>query len=95
MSRYDLIVVGGGPGGSAAAKEAADNGLKVIILERGRFCGEKNSSGFGLSPKAARDFDYIKGPRCSLAVADKIRCNAHRRPKAIKLRPYDMGPDAA
>ena len=37
MSRYDLIVVGGGPGGSAAAKEAADNGLKVIILERGRF----------------------------------------------------------
>jgi electron transfer flavoprotein-quinone oxidoreductase len=60
MSRYDLIVVGGGPGGSAAAKEAAENGLKVIILERGRFCGEKNSSGFGLSPKAARDFDYIR-----------------------------------
>ena len=60
MSSYDLIVVGGGPGGSAAAKEAADSGLKVLILERGRFCGEKNSSGFGLAPKAARDFDYIK-----------------------------------
>jgi len=60
MSNYDLIVVGGGPGGSAAAKEAADAGLKVVILERGRFCGEKNSSGFGLAPKAARDFDYIK-----------------------------------
>jgi len=60
MSNYDLVVVGGGPGGSAAAKEAADAGLKVVILERGRFCGEKNSSGFGLAPKAARDFDYIK-----------------------------------
>jgi len=60
MKSYDLIVVGGGPGGSAAAKEAADAGLKTVILERGRFCGEKNSSGFGLSPKAARDFDYIK-----------------------------------
>ena len=60
MSNYDLIVVGGGPGGSAAAKEAADAGLKVIILERGRFCGEKNSSGFGLSPKVSRDFDYIR-----------------------------------
>jgi electron transfer flavoprotein-quinone oxidoreductase len=60
MSSYDLIVVGGGPGGSAAAKEAADAGLKTIVFERGRFCGEKNSSGFGLSPKAARDFDYIK-----------------------------------
>jgi electron transfer flavoprotein-quinone oxidoreductase len=60
MSSYDLIVVGGGPGGSAAAKEAADAGLKTIVFERGRFCGEKNSSGFGLSPKAARDFGYIK-----------------------------------
>ncbi|OGO01309.1 MAG: hypothetical protein A2Y72_01495 [Chloroflexi bacterium RBG_13_53_26] len=60
MNSYDLIVVGGGPGGSAAAKEAADSGLKVIVFERGRFCGEKNSSGFGLSPKAARDFDYIR-----------------------------------
>jgi len=60
MAGYDLIVVGGGPGGSAAAKEAADSGLNVVVLERGRFCGEKNSSGFGLSPKAARDFDYIK-----------------------------------
>ena len=60
MSSYDVIVVGGGPGGSAAAKEAADAGLKTIVFERGRFCGEKNSSGFGLSPKAARDFDYIK-----------------------------------
>lgn len=60
MGSYDLVVVGGGPGGSAAAKEAADSGLKVVILERGRFCGEKNSSGFGLSPKAARDFEYIK-----------------------------------
>ena len=60
MSSYDVIVVGGGPGGSAAAKEAADSGLKTIVFERGRFCGEKNSSGFGLSPKAARDFDYIK-----------------------------------
>lgn len=60
MSSCDLIVVGGGPGGSAAAKEAADSGLRTIVFERGRFCGEKNSSGFGLSPKAARDFSYIK-----------------------------------
>ena len=40
MSSYDVIVVGGGPGGSAAAKEAAYSGLKTIVLERGRFCGE-------------------------------------------------------
>jgi len=60
MNRYDLIVVGGGPGGCAAAKEAADAGMSVLILERGNYCGEKNSSGFGLSPKAYRDFAYVR-----------------------------------
>ncbi len=42
---YDLIVVGGGPAGSAAAIRAARNGAGVLLLERGRFprhkvCGE-------------------------------------------------------
>jgi len=34
--KYDLIVVGGGPGGLVAAKTAADDGLKVLLLERRR-----------------------------------------------------------
>ncbi|MFX1326044.1 MAG: FAD-binding protein [Promethearchaeota archaeon] len=33
---YDLIIVGGGPGGSTAAKIAAINGLSVLILEAGQ-----------------------------------------------------------
>lgn len=42
---YDLIVIGGGPGGSSAAITAARNGARVLLLERGRFprqkvCGE-------------------------------------------------------
>src|SRR5215813_13748627 len=42
---YDLIVVGGGPAGSAAAITAARHGARVLLLERGRFprhkvCGE-------------------------------------------------------
>ena len=46
MSRaYDLIVIGGGPGGTSAAITAAREGWRVLILERGRFprhkvCGE-------------------------------------------------------
>jgi len=32
--RYDLIVVGGGTSGLEAAKTAAENGLKVALLER-------------------------------------------------------------
>jgi len=34
--KYDLIVVGGGPGGLMAAKTAAEDGLKVLLVERRR-----------------------------------------------------------
>jgi flavin-dependent dehydrogenase len=42
---YDLIVIGGGPGGTSAAITAARGGWRVLLLERGRFprhkvCGE-------------------------------------------------------
>lgn len=37
--KYDVIVVGAGPGGSIAAKEAAEKGLKVLLLERHRKIG--------------------------------------------------------
>lgn len=45
MSDYDVIVVGAGPGGTAAAKVAAEKKLKVLLLERGRTPGDKNMSG--------------------------------------------------
>ncbi len=54
MNSYDIVVVGGGPGGSMAAKVAAEKGLKVIFFERGRKPGEKNSSGCGLGPRMWR-----------------------------------------
>ena len=33
-SEYDVIVVGAGPGGSIAAKVAAENNLSVLLLEK-------------------------------------------------------------
>jgi electron transfer flavoprotein-quinone oxidoreductase len=56
MKNYDLIIVGAGPGGSVAAKTAAENGLRTIFFERSRIPGEKNSSGCGLGPRMFRDF---------------------------------------
>jgi digeranylgeranylglycerophospholipid reductase len=60
MKKYDLIVVGGGPGGSIAAKTAAEASLDTIFFERGTVPGEKNVSGTGLSPKCFRDFDFMR-----------------------------------
>ena len=36
---YDCIVVGGGPGGAWAAKHAAQNGARVLLLEKDREVG--------------------------------------------------------
>ncbi|MBD3227959.1 MAG: FAD-dependent oxidoreductase [Candidatus Lokiarchaeota archaeon] len=59
MEEYDVLVVGGGPGGLIAGKTASEQGLKTIVFERGRKCGEKNASGVGLVPKIWRDFPKI------------------------------------
>jgi flavin-dependent dehydrogenase len=53
------VVVGGGPGGSYAAKTAAELGLKTIFFERGRKPGEKNSSGCGLGQRWWVDFPEV------------------------------------
>lgn len=34
MSGYDLVIVGGGLGGSALAKAMAEQGARVLVLER-------------------------------------------------------------
>lgn len=43
--RYDVIVVGAGPAGLAAAYVLAGKGLKVIVIERGDYPGAKNVMG--------------------------------------------------
>lgn len=43
--KFDVIVVGAGPAGNAAAYTAAKGGLKVLQLERGEYPGSKNVQG--------------------------------------------------
>ena len=38
--KCDLVVVGGGPGGSMAAKAAASAGLNVVMLEKRQEIGD-------------------------------------------------------
>ena len=54
---YDLIVAGGGPAGSTAARAAALQGLDILILEKETFPRYKPCGG-ALSSKAASLLDF-------------------------------------
>ena len=45
VPHFDVIIVGAGPAGSAAALITARAGLKVLLIERGEYPGAKNVSG--------------------------------------------------
>ncbi|MBM7624730.1 FAD-dependent oxidoreductase [Sporohalobacter salinus] len=53
--RYDAVVVGAGPAGSAAAISLAQNNLSVALIERGEKPGSKNMFGGSLSRKPAAE----------------------------------------
>ncbi len=54
--RYDALVVGGGPGGAAAAYHLARGGARVLLCERAAYPREK-VCGDGLTPRAVAALD--------------------------------------
>ena len=54
----DVLIVGGGPGGAAAAIEAANAGLDVIVVEKSRFPRDK-CCGDGLTTGALRHLEEL------------------------------------
>ena len=45
MQKFDVLVVGAGPGGSAAAKKCVDGGLKTLLIDRHKLPRRKACSG--------------------------------------------------
>lgn len=56
--RIDVIVVGAGPGGSAAAIRAAHLGLRVVLVDRARFPRDKACSEY-ISPEGVRQLHHL------------------------------------
>jgi menaquinone-9 beta-reductase len=67
----DVVVVGGGPGGSAAAHYLARAGRRVVLFDRHRFPRDK-ACGDGLTPRALQVLDEM-GALSSIADAQTIR----------------------
>ena len=57
MESTELLIVGCGPAGGTAAREAARAGVQTLVLERDSVVGEKRVCAAGLRPGFCGDFD--------------------------------------
>jgi geranylgeranyl reductase family protein len=57
MDRFDLIVVGAGPGGASAARAASLAGLSTLLLEKHKLPREKRCGG-GISAATLKELDF-------------------------------------
>ncbi|OPL12828.1 MAG: hypothetical protein AVO39_03965 [delta proteobacterium MLS_D] len=55
---YDLVVIGGGPAGSSAARRAAQRGLKTLLLDKETFPRSKPCAG-AVSRQALESLDFV------------------------------------
>jgi len=78
VTRYDALVIGGGPAGAAAAYWLAERGRSVLVVEKKRFPREK-TCGDGLTPRAVFELEAM-GLGEALAESqrfDGLRAIAH------------------
>ena len=58
--RYDVVVVGAGPGGSIAARTAAESGLNVLLIEKNQEIGVPVRCAEGVSKRVE---DFVRLPK--------------------------------
>jgi geranylgeranyl reductase family protein len=79
--QYDVVIVGGGPGGATAGMLLAQHNLSVVILEKARFPRDKPCGGL-LSGRAVRIVSSLHGEAAlaQLARASSTGCRLlHQR----------------
>ena len=70
---YDIIVVGGGPGGSWAAKSAAEQGVSVLLLEKDKEIGIPVRCGEGILISFLSKLIHIKKEWVAQEITKALR----------------------
>lgn len=79
----DLIVIGGGPAGAAAAIRAARGGARVALFEKGA-PGRDKICGDGLTPRAIRALDALDVDTSDAHRIDGLRMIANRTRRQLE-----------
>ena len=82
MLRRDLLVIGGGPAGAAAAIRAARAGVDVTVFEKGPH-GRDKVCGDGLTPRAVAALEELKIDLTEAHRIDGLRMIAGKRTREL------------
>jgi len=77
LEKFDVIVVGAGPGGSAAAMKCAQNGFRALILEKRRLPRDKVCSGMVMGQWANNIIQEEFGDIPSKVLIDPRHLSGH------------------
>ena len=90
--RREFLVVGCGPAGATAAREAARAGVETLVLERDAVVGSKRVCAAGLRPGFCETFDVPRSivhcdtPRLALFDAAGVRARSALSGRGIRAR---------
>lgn len=92
--KFDAIVIGAGPAGSACAYVLARAGKSVLMVERGVSAGSKNLTGGRLYTYALEMVEpglYTKAPLQRKVVCEQIMMMAKNSAMTVDYTDYDFG----
>jgi glycerol-3-phosphate dehydrogenase len=81
---YDLLIIGGGAFGAAAARDAALRGLRTVLIERNDFGGGASAECFKMVHGGIRYLQHADVPR--------LRASCRERSALLRIAPHLVSP---